>query len=150
MLEHFKNMYFEQASELMADGAKLLPIALKSKAEAQRLAAQDELRRAEEAKKEAEEESARVAGAKAIAHLDNPAPEEAAVKTKLKINITQNDGWLKIIAFWYQFDPEAKTGDLSRKTFAQCKLFAERKVNKDGTRIDHPGVEYVEDVKAKK
>lgn len=153
LLPEYKTMYFDQASSLLKESLKLLPIALKNKEEAQRLAKLDEQRRTEEARVAAEEEAARVEGAKVIAQLDNPAPDEAAVKTKWKINVTQNAGWLKIIAFWYEHDPEAKskgTDDLARKTFASCKIFAEKKVNKDGTRIEHPGIQYVEDVKAKK
>lgn len=152
MLEETKLTYVKKAKEIMSDCLGLLPVALKNKEDAKKLQ-EIEATRAEEAAKLAEETMiAKAEGEKAIATLDSQSsvPPEPKVKTKHTIEVVQNSGWLQIIAFWYEHDPKAKSDDVSKKTFLQCKTFAEKKYNNDGVKIEHAGVKYVEDVKAKK
>jgi hypothetical protein len=145
-----KATYLESAACIMSDTKSLLDIALVNKEEAKKLQAAELEREKEVVAKKESEEQARIEAEKALAVLDIDKPIEAAASTQLKIQVVDNKGWLNMIALWYEHDPESKTKDLSKKTFAQCKLFAERIANTDGLLIDDKAIKYVEVVKAKR
>lgn len=141
--------YIAQASQIMTDTIPLLKAALTNKEDAKRLqqAQEDEVKRiAAEAEinaaKEAETQSA-------LAVLDQEKPQEVKATIDASIEILSNDGWLQIIAFWYENDPTSKVGDLTKKTFLQCKTFCEKHAKNTGEVISHPSIVYNEKIKAK-
>lgn len=145
-----KTDYLTKAKTILTDSLAIVDVALTNKAEADRLQAAA----TEQAKKDTEiqsEEAQRATAAElALANLDiNKAELAKGIKPKMKIDIQGNDGWIQIIAFWFQHDPAAKTADLSKKTFLQCKTFAENLCNNTGTILEHEDVIYVEVVKVK-
>lgn len=142
--------YLTRAKQILVDSTAILQVALTNKEEALRL---QQVNAEEEAKRIQEntaQSQAKIDAEKALATLDIERPPEANVRVKMKIEILDNRAWLEMIAFWYENDPAAKTADLSTKTFKQVKTYCERIVNSEsGTMIDHPSLEYIEDVKAR-
>lgn len=147
--ERLKLHYNTRGKILLADSKSLLEVAVTNKTQAELLQHSMDTEH-EQAKTKAEAEIVSTKEADlAFAAMDHVAAPPPAVKVKMKIEVSSNDGWLQIMAFWYANDPEARTMDLS-KTLSKFKTFAEKKVNFDDTRIVHPAIKYVEDVTAKK
>ena len=144
-----KTTYLTQAKQILTDSISILEVALNNRAEAERL----QQAAADQAKKEAETQStqaqADVAAQQAIASLDIVKPDPVKAKVKMKIDIIDNRAWLQMFAFWFQYDPETKDGDLSKKTLLQIKTFCENQMNTHGNMLEHESIGWVEVVKAK-
>lgn len=152
--EPMKSAYLSKAAEIMSDTVAIVDVAINNGEQARKLQ-QAEAERIEAERIEAEK--ARVASLEAemaLLELDTTPDIGSApkVKVKYKINVTSPDAWLKIIAFWYENDAEGrdKLNNDTRKTFQQCKKFAEKLAYSEGAMIEHPGIEYIEEVKAGK
>lgn len=146
--EDFINSYLDIANTALADARDLVPIHLRDKEEANRIAKAHEQEKKEKAEREKQEAEKRIEAEQAIAVLDQDTITKSNAKEKMVIEVTENQAWLQIIAFWFEKDEKAKTADLSKKTFAQCLTFCEKYANDTGVIIEHPGITYTEKVKA--
>lgn len=151
-LKDFITRFPQDATAILQESLEVLPLAIKNKAEAEKLLAEQQKLAEEVAKKNAEEADAKAEAEKALAALDNMAVIDQStpkVKETLEIKIKQNPGWLQLIAFWFEKDQDSKTKDLSKKTFAQCKAFCERHANTTGEIIESEYLNYVPKIRAK-
>lgn len=146
--EAIKADYLEQSAEILKRSLTILETALTNKEEAARLQEAEKQRQADlDAQKDLELKKD-IAGQQAVAELDQEKIEAPKVRAKMKIDVLSNEAWLHMISWWFKYDPESETKDLSKKTFAQCKTFCEKWANDTGEQIIHESLEYVEDVKA--
>lgn len=141
--------YLTRAKAIMDDALRILDVAVNDKAEAQRLQDVAAQVQKEEAEKVASQEEKDIEAQKAIAELDMERVEAPKVKSKMKIEILDNVAWLQLMSFWYTNDPDSKTVDCSKKTFAQLKTYAENSCNKGNDILTHSSIKWIEDVKAK-
>lgn len=148
-LETIKADYLVQSKEILDKSLTILDTALNNKEEAQRLQEAEDLRQKEADARRASEDQKAIDAQNAIAQMDVAQVEMPKVGIKMKIDVLSNDAWLHMISWWYKHDPEAKSKDLSKKTFAQCKTFCENWAYKTGEMIIHESLTYYEDVKAR-
>ncbi len=149
MMKHYQ----ERGKLILADSKSILEVALTNKEEAQRLSTAATQNQKTEENQTIAEIQANTDGKLAMAGLDAMADvPNANVRTKWLIDQSKikRAGWLKLVAFFFEFDQEKKD-DLSKKTFMQCLKFAEEMANADTPKkLDHPEIVYIEDVKARK
>lgn len=134
------------ATETLSGTHDILEVAIKNKKDAAKL---QEIADQEAADRKAQEEADAKAKSEAdqiLLQLDAERSAEVKVKESVTIEVRDNSDWLKMIAFWFEHDPEAKGKDLSKKTFAQCKAFCEKYALKHDKTID--GLIYNEVIKA--
>ena len=145
--------YQTRGKIILADSKSLLEVALTSRDEADRMATASTQNQKADENQVIAEIVADTDGKIAMAALDAAAEvPNANVRTKWIIDQKKikRPGWLKLVAFFFEFDQEKKD-DLSKKTFMQCLKFAEDMANADTPRkLDHPQIVYIEDVKARK
>lgn len=144
-----KEEYEKSGLAIFKDLVALVDVRIKNKEEADRLLKSQKEKVEADTNKAEQEAEKQTAAEIALAELDST-PISTKPKVKLKIEILSNEGWLQCISFWYKHDDKSRTANLQRKTFAQCKRFAESMANKEDLLIEHDSVKYVEDVKAKK
>lgn len=144
------NKYVIEATEAKAAAVKALELASTNKEEAAKLLEEEKKEAAARSKESLENIKASSEANQAISQLTVGVTEKPSVKTTYSIEITNNLGWMKVIAFWFGKDPEAKTGSLDKKTFLQCKSFAEKWAKDYEEFIEDPNISYKEVVKAKK
>jgi hypothetical protein len=147
--EGHKTHYATKGKEILADSIALLDVAVNNREEAQRMKDAQANQLQQEQEEQKENITAKIDADVALSALDQEQVEQVKAKTTYKIEVKSNVGWMKIIAFNYEHDPKAKTELWDTKTMKSFKTFAERKFNKDSTKVDHADVVYVEDVKAK-
>jgi len=144
-----KTDYLTRAKTIMDDALRILDVAVNDKDEAIRMQEIAAKAQKEEAEKVASQKEKDIEAQKAIAELDMERVEAPKVKSKMKIEILDNVAWLQLMSFWYTNDPDSKTVDCSKKTFAQLKTYAENSCNKGNDILTHSSIKWTEDVKAK-
>lgn len=122
-----------------------------------KLREQQEAARKEQERMERErEEAARAEAAKSSAVANDlfslTATQSAYTpKTKVskKIKIHSPEGYLQVFSMWWSKQGCMLSEEELAKKFKSYVTFCEGVANKDGEFIQHPGVEYIDDVKAK-
>lgn len=148
-LPAIREEYITQSAEILKRSITILETAIVNKADAQALKEAEEQRAKEEDAKKEEELKRDLEAQQAIAEVYQEKIEQPKVRVKMKVEILDNEAWLHMISWWYKHDPEAKTKDLSKKTFLQCKTFCEKYCFDTGEFIEHASLQWVEDVKAR-
>lgn len=141
--------YLVRAKQIMSDSLGIIEVALTDKAEALRL---QETMKVEADKVIAEEETEAqrdLEGQKIIAKLDMPEVAMPKAKIKMKIEILDDEAWVQIFANWWKWDTKKESDKLERKTLLQMKTFVEKHAFDTGEFIEHPSLNYIEDVKAR-
>lgn len=141
--------YVAKSVDILSGSLKVLDVALTNKEEAALLQQSqlDTAKAADDAK--AAELAKEIEGQQAVVEMDAEYIEPPKVRTKMKLEIQDNAAWPVIFMHWYKHDPEAKTKDCRKKTFAQLITFAEKMMNTTGLGLDHPSIIWTEDVKAR-
>ena len=134
-----------------------------SAAEAARLKAEMAQREAEEAARKERERQEAEAAAKQKADMEKANAEMSGLfgmakaeqvytpktKVSLKLNITNPQAFLGIVSLWWQKEGCTLSIEELSKIFKKQITFCEKIATKDNVLVETPGLEYVEDVKAK-
>lgn len=159
-VEEYRN---ELLDKLPSKKAELERMAQASAAEAAQIKAEIAKREAEEAERKEKERREKEEADRVKAEMEKQnaevqslfnqvAPADYTPKTKVtkKLRITSPSAFLAIVSLWWQNEGCDLTVDELSKTFKKQITFCEKVANKDGVFItDTPGLEYVEDVKAR-
>ncbi|MCM1356461.1 MAG: hypothetical protein NC212_08660 [Staphylococcus sp.] len=141
---------FERAAAASADEKAKIEAEVKAR-EAAELARKEQERIAREAeearRKEAEKAAAEGAGLFAAAAATRTVYTPKAKVTK-KLRIVSPEGYMQVLALWWAKEGCNLSEDELAKTFKKQITFCEKLANKDGQLIEHPSVQYVEEVKA--
>lgn len=148
-IEQLKADYIAESKTIMQNSITILETALTNKEEAQNLLEADAQRSQEHQQQQNTELQKELDAQQAIVALDKEVIDAPKVRVKMRVDILDNVGWLHLISWWYKHDPEAKTKDLSKKTFLQCKTFCEKHCYDTGEFMEHESLQWIEDVKAK-
>ena len=141
-LEHMAEADAAEAARLKAEMAKR---------EAEDAARKEQERQKAEAearqKAELDKANAEMAGLFAVAKAEQVYTPKAKVSKKLKIN--DASAFLGIVSTWWQHEGCTLSIEELSKIFKKQITFCEKIATKDNVFVETPGLEYVEDVKAK-
>ena len=156
-LEEARQAYL---TRLPSKRAELQRAAEADKAEAARIKAEMAAREAEEAaareariiaarrEEDKKAEADKAANLFDIAQLSEPA-YRPQTKVSKKINITAPSGYMQVLSMWWAKEGSTLSKEELDKIFKKQIAYCERLANKEEITICDPGIEYIDDVKAK-
>ncbi len=145
-----KKTELERAAQASAAEKARIEAELKAReaAELARKEAERKARETEEAHKK-EVEKATTEANSLFAMTATSSAYQPKTKVTKKIRVTSPDGYSQLFALWWSKEGCRLSAEELAKVFKKQITFCEKLANKEEIFIEHPGVEYVDDVKAK-